>query len=141
MRPLLTRTFHLDASAPRLARESLGGLPTDRDLDLSSLRLLVSELVSNSLRHSHLRASAQIELAVLETDDRIRVQVKDPGNGYEDVRRALDRLRGEPALHELPSEGGFGLGLVASFSDRYGVLWDEGTVVWFEVETGGRPEI
>ena len=134
MRTLLTRTLAPDDSAPRLARESLGDLRTDRNLDLPTLRLLVSELVSNSLRHSQVPASARIELVVLETDDRIRVEVKDPGDGSQGVSRALDRLREEPAPNEWPPEGGFGLGLVASLSDRYGVRSDDGTVVWFEVE-------
>jgi anti-sigma regulatory factor (Ser/Thr protein kinase) len=106
----------VDRLADQLGEEQLG-----------DVRLLVSELVTNSLRHADLAPEDSITLNVDVEDARIRVEVADPGKGFQ--------LEGR-AEHPDTVEG-WGLYLVATLADRWGVDRDEhGTanVVWFELD-------
>lgn len=87
------------------------------------VRLLVSELATNSLRHGGLRDDEELILAI-ETNDVIRIEVIDHGSGFESSR--------PPA----PSAaGGYGLKLVERIASRWGVIRGKGTTrVWFELE-------
>ena len=125
-------TFDLDlpreldsAAAARHAVDHLAdSLPEDQ---LGDVRLLVSELVTNSLRHAQLGPEDQIRLGVDVDATRVRVQVSDPGKGF-DVETPAD----DPETVE-----GWGLYLVATLSDRWGVDKDgDGGVtrVWFELD-------
>jgi anti-sigma regulatory factor (Ser/Thr protein kinase) len=113
------------AAAARHAVDQLSDrLPEDQ---LGDVRLLVSELVTNSLRHAELDAGDQIRLIVEVDTARVRVEVTDPGKGFEPVAPADD-----PDTVE-----GWGLYLVATLSDRWGVdkgEGDEATKVWFELD-------
>jgi len=80
-------------------------------------RLLVSELVTNSVRH----AGGEIELVVEKDDGNLRVEVADQGPGIEGLGRPPQ------------SEGGWGLQIVATVADRWGVEGDHGTRIWFEL--------
>ncbi len=119
-------TFALDlprdldsAAAARHAVDELAGkLPEDQ---LGDIRLLVSELVTNSLRHANLAPDDAITLTVRVEDATIRVEVSDPGPGFEFEGRADD-----PDTVE-----GWGLYLVATLADRWAV---ERNVVWFELD-------
>lgn len=59
-------------------------------------------------------------LAVSREADAFRVEVRDPGDGFDP---APDRTR----------EGGFGLAIVSHIARRWGVIDGAGTVVWCEV--------
>jgi anti-sigma regulatory factor (Ser/Thr protein kinase) len=88
--------------------------------------LLVSELVTNSVCHSHSACEGEtITVTVIALPGRIRVEVIDAGG------------KTVPALHLPPddlAETGRGLYLVAQMSADWGFYQDEaGTVVWFEV--------
>jgi anti-sigma regulatory factor (Ser/Thr protein kinase) len=113
------------AAAARHAVDQLSDrLPEDQ---LGDVRLLVSELVTNSLRHAELGAEDQIGLAVEVDELRIRVEVTDPGKGFEVVAPADD-----PDTVE-----GWGLYLVSTLSDRWGVDTNDaglGSTVWFELD-------
>ena len=70
-------------SAPRArkaldALEALMSLPTFADL-----RLLVSELVANSVEHSGAHKDQLIGLDVYAIEERVRVEVSDPGPGFD----------------------------------------------------------
>ena len=70
-------------SAPRArkaldALEALMSLPTFADL-----RLLVSELVANSVEHSGAQKDQLIGLDVYAIEERVRVEVSDPGPGFD----------------------------------------------------------
>ncbi len=113
------------AAAARHAVDQLAGrLPEDQ---LGDVRLLVSELVTNSLRHADLGPDDAIVLAVAVDDAAIRVEVSDQGKGFEYDSTAMD-----------PSDvNGWGLYLVDTLSDRWGVDRDAGdgpTRVWFELD-------
>jgi anti-sigma regulatory factor (Ser/Thr protein kinase) len=133
-RTVLTRGLPADATAPPLARSALAELPSHLGPDRADLRLMVSELVTNCVRHAHLAPSQRIELGVFELAAGIRVEVRDPGGGYQAAAKALGEPRGRPGPDEPLPQGGFGLMVIAALADRYGVRQDQGTVVWFEVD-------
>jgi len=91
---------------------------------LEDARLLVSELVTNAIRHAGLGADDLIRLVVATGDHGLRIEVCDPGTGFEPHEPEPD-----PAQ---PS--GWGLYLVRELSDRWGVERDHETRVWFELD-------
>jgi anti-sigma regulatory factor (Ser/Thr protein kinase) len=111
--------------APAEARRSLGASlgRVDEDL-LGKLRLLVSELVSNSVRHAGLQEDDLIRLSVWESAGRVHVEVTDPGDGFRPRVPDPDPL----------NPTGWGLYLVDRLADRWGVASDGETRVWFEVD-------
>jgi anti-sigma regulatory factor (Ser/Thr protein kinase) len=113
------------AAAARHAVDQLANrLPEDQ---LGDVRLLVSELVTNSLRHADLAPDDRIRLGVDVDGERVRVEVTDPGKGFEFEGPADD-----PDTVE-----GWGLYLVATLSDRWGVSSGDragSTRVWFELD-------
>lgn len=120
------------AAAARHAVDQLADrLPEDQ---LGDVRLLVSELVTNSLRHAELGPDDRIRLGVEVDDRRVHVEVSDPGKGF-DVEMPAD----DPDTVE-----GWGLYLVATLSDRWGVDKDGAggvTKVWFELDRGPGPDM
>lgn len=117
---VLERTFRADRQAPGEARNALRSLNGSLDRQLAEdIRLLVSELVTNSLRHT---GSADIELEVWRSDQLVRVAVSDQGAGFD--------------LGEPPQPGdasGWGLFMVDRLADRWGVERNGDTRVWFEL--------
>jgi anti-sigma regulatory factor (Ser/Thr protein kinase) len=113
------------AEAAAEARHALGDiadvLPDGRARDV---RLLVSELVTNAVRHANLDAGDVILLVIDLGDSTLRVEVHDPGGGFVPTAPAPDPAR--------PS--GWGLYLVAELADRWGVDSDDRTLVWFELD-------
>ena len=91
---------------------------------LRDVRLLVSELVTNAVRHANLAESDVIVLVIELADHALRVEVHDPGGGFVPTAPSPDPVR--------PS--GWGLYLVAELADRWGVDSDDTTLVWFELD-------
>src|SRR4051812_18662163 len=72
--------------APGAARRVLVAQGLDPDLD-HTVCLLVSEVVTNSIRHAGLKEDDRVVLAARLTRDFARVEVRDPGPGFDpDVR-------------------------------------------------------
>src|SRR2546421_506747 len=72
-----------DTRAPRAARRAVDAL--DRALDpdaLEQLRLLVSELVTNAVRHGRPTGGRDVELVIAVRDRSVRVEVADGGDGF-----------------------------------------------------------
>lgn len=114
-----------DAGAPRRARRVLESHPAIGDPDLLFvLRLLVSELVANSVRHGR----GRIRVDVMLGDGVARVVVRDGGEG----------LSLPPPL---PRERHRGLALVDALADRWGYTRGRPARVWFELacDAAGRP--
>jgi anti-sigma regulatory factor (Ser/Thr protein kinase) len=86
--------------------------------------LLVSELVTNSIRHAETTTPASIELQARVLADRVRVEVRDRGPGFEP----------KPQPPHRRSRSGWGLYLVDQVADRWGVTRDDGTGAWFEID-------
>jgi anti-sigma regulatory factor (Ser/Thr protein kinase) len=111
---------------PALARRQLDRwLPASLgDAERGALRLLVSELVTNCVRHAVQREDEAVQLAVRVAAERIRVEVRDGGPGFEP--EATPRPHG--------ADGGYGLFLVERMASRWGVDQEQGTRVWFELD-------
>jgi anti-sigma regulatory factor (Ser/Thr protein kinase) len=108
-------------SAARVAVEALADRLEAEALD--DTRLLVSELVTNSIRHSQAAANSHVRLDITLAPDTLRVDVLDMGDGFE----PRPRSRGQSAA------SGWGLYLVERLTDRWGVVTRDGaTRVWFE---------
>jgi anti-sigma regulatory factor (Ser/Thr protein kinase) len=104
------------------ARRELSKLRGDLDPPLmETLRLLVTELVSNSVRHAN---SQTVVLRVLVGRSVVLTEVTDEGPGF------------DPAGAPPPdSESGWGLFLVERLAHRWGVnRGPEATRVWFELQ-------
>jgi anti-sigma regulatory factor (Ser/Thr protein kinase) len=109
------------ARARRALAPLKGELPAERFQDVL---LLVSELVTNSFRHAGSRADGVAILSVDMDRERIHVEVKDHGAGF------------VPQPIRIPSpdrESGWGLTIVDRIADRWGVVENGSTVVWFEI--------
>ena len=110
--------------APRDARHALDRLASDVPKDiLDNVRLLVSELVTNCVRHAEIDPESWIELRVAPRESVLRVEVRDPGEGFQPA----------PVSLSLYSTSGWGLYLVQQIADRWGVSVENGTKVWFEI--------
>jgi DNA-binding transcriptional MerR regulator len=115
-----------DEQAPGAARRAIEPLAGSlSDEALFNLRLLVSELVSNSVRHAGLRGEAALRLRVRVEPDRVHVEVRDDGR--------FDWRYPPPSRD---GEGGRGLPLVAALALRWGLTFDGGTTAWFELPRG-----
>jgi anti-sigma regulatory factor (Ser/Thr protein kinase) len=85
------------------------------------LELLVSELVTNSFRHSGAPDAIAVELTV--EPECVRCEVVDGGRGF-------------PAAPVPPGrrgDGGWGLHIVDQLADHWGVRRGPPTAVWFEI--------
>ncbi len=129
-------TFPAVAEAPHLARRALDSLRDSLDGErLHELRLLVTELVTNSVRHAGLGPSDSIGFEVAVSRHRTRIEVTDRGRGFEGDRRAVrqdEAIEDDPVLAARGS--GWGLHLVEQLSDRWGISRRGGTRVWFELD-------
>ena len=88
--------------------------------------LLVTELVTNAVRHAGVGKDRSLHVKVRRHERRLRVDVVDPGDGF-DLAPHGPVPRGT---------GGFGLLLVERIAESWGVARGEGgTCVWFELLT------
>lgn len=123
-----------DAEAPRRARGAVGralaGLPGDVGF---RARLLVSELVANSVQHAAGEAAAgTVRVRVERLGGTVRVEVADGGPPFDsEVRLVSER-----------ATSGRGLALVDALVDRWGAEHEQGNLVWFEIDdpAGGARE-
>ena len=108
------------AQARRAVGQLAGLLPDER---LDDLRLLISEVVTNAIRHSGTRPGEVVRLHVMATGASTRVEVHDRGSGFAWRRRTPQPECGS----------GRGLFLVAELADAWGVCDCPNTCVWFEL--------
>jgi len=93
---------------------------------LESARLLISELVTNSIVHGIRGGSGWVDVVIEQRPGALRIEVVDPASaGERPVMRRVD-----PA-----STSGWGLHLVDRLSTRWGVETSLGTRVWCEIAT------
>lgn len=122
-----------DSTAPRLARGALDNLPPRLDPLLRKLELLISELVMNSVKHAGLRPSDHIGLSIQEGGNYLRVEVLDPGRGYDDAQAGWRHMQDRDGRTDYLREDGYGFHIVRTEADRAGVQWNMGTLAWFEM--------
>jgi anti-sigma regulatory factor (Ser/Thr protein kinase) len=111
--------------APILARAAVAaigsGLPGSV---VSDAELLTSEVVSNAVKHADLDPSQEIVLRVV-MDERLRIEVADPGPFEADLRR------------QSSDTSGWGLFLIEAIAMSWGVEPEGvGKKVWFELDPG-----
>jgi anti-sigma regulatory factor (Ser/Thr protein kinase) len=118
--------------APAAARKALtalnGSLHLVSETRLRDAQLLVSELVTNAVRHGG-HASRKVNMTVYAMPDLMRVEVTDEGEGF------------DPSRLPKPSSdrtGGWGLAIVAAVAHRWGIDHERGTTVWFEIDRPRR---
>ncbi len=110
--------------AARLAIDELADQEPIPRVD--DLRLMVSELVTNSVLHGGAGPNDLVELHVDLPDGRVRVEVCDEGGGWTEQVRSTSLDSDQPP-------GGWGLMLVGALADSWGVEAGERTCVWFEI--------
>jgi anti-sigma regulatory factor (Ser/Thr protein kinase) len=86
-----------------------------------TLRLLVSEVVTNAVRHGGNGHPVELHAS---WNSEVRVEVCDHGDGFTPT----------PRVGALDEPGGFGLYLVGRLADRWGVETNDGTTVWFVLQ-------
>lgn len=113
-----------EPAAVSAARRAIVDKSLDADLN-HTVCLLTSEVVTNSIRHAKLQENDRIVLAARLGPDFVRVEVRDPGEGFDpDVRHGAS---------------GYGLRMLDMLASRWGVdRHDNGCRVWFEVDRRRR---
>src|SRR5215212_936880 len=121
----LSVRFDRGPTAASAARNALLALEARVDgRVLEDIRLLVSELVTNAVRHADSPRDGEVALDVSIEHSRVRVEVADPGEGFDPL----------PRDDEMTRPGGWGLYLVDHIADRWGVMRNRMNRVWFEID-------
>ncbi len=117
-----------DPAAPAMARRLLARLDDELPEAMrDDLRVVVTELVTNSLRHSSIQPGDRIELTVEASPGNVHVTVSDPGPGFV----------ASPSPTRLLDTGGRGLLIVGELCSDWGVRASPGGCsVWCTMEPG-----
>lgn len=116
----VTLQVECSVRAPSVSRSRLATMRESLEPRYEDVLLLVSELVTNSVRHSF---SRDVDVLVRANDGRIRVEVSDDGPGF---------------TEESPRGNGLGLTIVEKISDRWGLTSGERFTVWAELKRPGH---
>jgi anti-sigma regulatory factor (Ser/Thr protein kinase) len=109
------------------SRLALAGLEDRLDPNvLFDIRLLVSELVTNCVKHAAVGPEDSIVLAVDIREADVRVSVVDTGPGFEPPPTPVSEQAAEAG-------SGWGLFLVDQLAESWGVERNAGATVWFEL--------
>jgi anti-sigma regulatory factor (Ser/Thr protein kinase) len=92
------------------------------------LRLLITELVTNAVRHAGVGPGETLTLTISLSRETLRAEVHDIGAPFEPVA----------ATPSVATGRGWGLVLVDRIADRWGVEGDAGKYVWFEIDRPAR---
>ena len=115
----------VEAGSVGAAHHSVLGIAAELDpAALDDVRLLISELVTNAIRHAQAGPNDWIELLIDVESTKIRVEVRDPGPGF-------DPSRIPP---KAPVGAGWGLEFLRRIASRWGVERGDQTTVWFELD-------
>jgi anti-sigma regulatory factor (Ser/Thr protein kinase) len=129
LRERLPHAPRAPGSARRSVEAAIGNrLPSGA---LAELQLVVSELVTNAVRHGAARDGA-VELSLALRGEVVRVEVADGGHGFTVPARDLGPA--PPGDSDAAPAGGWGLVVVDCLARRWGVEGAGGTRVWAEVQ-------
>lgn len=112
-------TLHIESNleAPSLSRAKLAGIKPSLEPRYEDVLLVVSELVSNSVRHTD---TDDIDIRVESNNGHVRVEVSDCGPGFTSA---------------TPRRDGLGLTIIERLADKWGVEpSDGGFTVWAELK-------
>jgi len=116
-------TLPPEPAAARRARRALHEAGVPEDLE-HTVDLLSTELIANAVRHAEMQPDQEITFVARFVADYVRVEVHDPGPGF-DPDKSLDGR-------------GYGLRMVDKLASRWGVENENGARVWFEVDRRSR---
>ena len=121
--------LYLPASEPAIGQargfvDRLEALDAHQDARFA-VRLLVSELFTNAVKYGSRRAGARVRLLVSVTDGRVRVEIGDRGRGF---------AEGKTTMPDPEAESGRGLAFLDALANRWGVVRNGETCVWFELD-------
>ncbi len=120
----VSHRFAAEPQAAAAARRVLEQLLWNLDPgEVRVAALLTTELIANSVEHGAGRPGC-VHLQVALTAGRLRVEVGDEGSGFDPAPRGQD----------TPLDSHWGLHLVETLADRWGVVAEPQTVVWFELD-------
>ena len=97
------------------------GMPLQPDR-ADAARLLVSELVTSSVKHSRECDTGEIDIVLEAKNGTVRVEVTDPVTAS------------EPAAEESDEASDWSFHLVDKFADRWGVTENGRRRLWFEMD-------
>jgi anti-sigma regulatory factor (Ser/Thr protein kinase) len=92
---------------------------------LYEAELLASELVTNAVRHAIVGEGAAIQLGIEVEPGTVRISVEDAGAGF-DLSKVVPRSPDD--------SGGWGLFLIETLADRWGIDASPPHTVWFEID-------
>jgi two-component sensor histidine kinase len=124
MNEMLDVTLASRKDAPCRARTAIRGLDGSLDRMRQPVRLLVSELVTNAVRHAGAGPGGSVQIRLDCSREGVHVEVTDDGPGFEP----------RTARPTEPVVDGFGLILVDELADRWGVHPERRAKVWFEID-------
>ncbi len=90
------------------------------------MRLAITELIANVVRHGGVAPDERMQLNVKATSSTLTVRLRQPTHA---ARAGVD----EYAAMSLP-EGGWGLMIVEELTDRWGIIPGPPGEVWFELD-------
>jgi anti-sigma regulatory factor (Ser/Thr protein kinase) len=98
----------------------------DEHADLRfAVRLLVSELFTNAVKYGSRRPDPRVRLSVAVTDSHVRAEIGDNGRGFPE---------GKTTMPAADAESGRGLAFLDALANRWGVVHNGETCVWFELD-------
>ena len=106
------------------AREAVRGLEAELNGRVGEAELLVTELVTNAIRHPAFETN-EITLKMACDGERLEVEVTDGGYGFEPPAA--------PAYGSM-ADSGWGLTLLDSLAAGWGVRAEPHTTVWFALD-------
>ena len=112
-------TLHIESNleAPSLSRTRLASLRSSLEPRYEDVLLVVSELVSNSVRHTN---TDDIDVRVESNNGHVRVEVSDGGPGF---------------TESTPRRDGLGLAIIEKLADKWGIVpSDDRFTVWAELK-------
>jgi two-component sensor histidine kinase len=114
-------TLPMEPYAPLRARHAIAGVDSPSPDLRDVVVLLVSELVTNSVRHAAPEGGEEIRLRAWMPPHVVRVEVHDDGPG--------------PTEEEVRDGRGYGMQMLDDLADRWGIDRAEAaTQVWFEID-------
>lgn len=121
----LEQTLPATSDAPALARAAVEPLAAALEHPVGcDLRLLVSELVTNAVRHGSAPPGGEVGLTAVKRDGHVHVEVSEPGPGLAKPDRAPS-----PG----GARGGWGLFLVDRLAVDWGTRTGTPSCVWFDL--------
>ena len=124
-RPRVRLALAPSMEAPSFARRAVAGLGGElTHREIFTVQLLLTELVSNVVQHAGSMSPARATATLWIAPDRLRGEVLDRGEGF---RPRVATTEPEDV------ESGWGLRLVDTFADDWGVVPGAGSWVWFEL--------